>query len=139
METSQPSGTPALDEATLALLVDRFYDRVRQHPTLGPVFNGAIDDWPGHKALLTQFWSSVALGTRSYRGNPMAKHRSLPIHAGHFDDWLALWQQTTQELLPAGQAAQMLEYASRIGRSLRYGLGIPADARGLGLPILQGH
>lgn len=28
----------------LAVLVDRFYDRVQRHPELGPVFAAAIDD-----------------------------------------------------------------------------------------------
>lgn len=125
-----------LDEARLAALVDAFYDRVQRHPTLGPVFNAAIDDWPGHKALLTRFWSSVALGTRSYRGNPMAVHRGLPIHAEHFEDWLALWSRTCREQLEDDEATRMVEYATRIGRSLRYGLGIADSTRGLGLPVV---
>ncbi len=130
-------GDAALTEAQLAILVDRFYDRVRVHPTLGPVFNAAIDDWPGHKALLVSFWSSVALGTRSYRGNPMAKHRGLPIHAAHFEQWLDLWQATAAELLPAAQAERMVGHATRIGRSLRYGVGIGERTRGLGLPLVD--
>src|SRR3546814_5061281 len=28
----------------IAALVDRFYDRIQVHPTLGPVFNAAVDD-----------------------------------------------------------------------------------------------
>ena len=38
-----------LDEAAIALLVDRFYDRVRRDPELGPVFNNAVHDWDVHK------------------------------------------------------------------------------------------
>ena len=133
-----PCGAPeALTESQLTNLVDVFYDRVRRHPELGPVFNAAIDDWPGHKALLVSFWSSVALGTRSYRGNPMAKHRGLPIHAAHFEQWLELWRQTAAELLPPAQAERMVEYATRIGRSLRYGVGIGERTRGLGLPVME--
>ena len=125
-----------LTEAQLAELVDVFYDRIQLHPTLGPVFNAAIDDWPGHKRLLTTFWCSVALGAKTYRGNPMAKHRGLPIDAAHFEEWLELWRQTATELLDEEHARQMCEYADRIGRSLRYGLGIDAATRGLGLPVV---
>ena len=50
-----------LDEAAIALLVDRFYDRVRRDPELGPVFNNAVHDWDAHKATLIDFWCSVAL------------------------------------------------------------------------------
>ncbi|QOW20077.1 group III truncated hemoglobin [Lysobacter ciconiae] len=128
--------TTQLTEQQLADLVDRFYDRIQVHPTLGPVFNAAVDDWPAHKELLTSFWSSVALGTRSYRGNPMAQHRGHAIHAGHFDEWLALWRETADEVLDAEHAALVHEYAKRIGRSLKYGLGLQEGVRSLELPIV---
>lgn len=131
------SNTPKLTEQDLAMLVDRFYEQVRVHPELGPVFNAAIDDWPEHKRMLTAFWSSVALGTKSYRGNPMAAHRPHPIRAEHFEQWLSLWQRTANEVLAPEHAAQVMEYATRIGQSLRYGLGLldREGSRPLGLPI----
>lgn len=131
------SETPELTEQDLETLVDRFYEQVRVHPELGPVFNAAIDDWPEHKRMLTAFWSSVALGTRSYRGNPMASHRPHPIRAEHFEQWLSLWQSTANEVLAPEHAARVMEYATRIGSSLRYGLGLRdrEGSRPLGLPI----
>jgi hemoglobin len=61
----------------------------------------------------------------------------LPIRAEHFDHWLALWSATcTQELDEAG-AAQMIDYAQRIGRSLKYGIGLSPDARGIGVPLVS--
>ena len=105
-------------------LVDAFYDRVQADPVLGPVFNPAVHDWPAHKATLVKFWSSVALGTREYRGNPMAAHRPHPIVDAHFGHWLALWQATAHEVLDEAKAAEMYAYAQRIGQSLRYGLGL---------------
>ncbi|MGY0558932.1 MULTISPECIES: group III truncated hemoglobin [unclassified Lysobacter] len=127
-----------LTEQQLAALVDRFYDKIQVHPTLGPVFNAAVDDWPEHKRLLTSFWSSVALGAGTYRGNPMAKHRGHSIHAEHFEDWLALWRETADEVLDAEHAEKVHDYAQRIGRSLRYGLGLNDGGRSLGLPIVGG-
>jgi hemoglobin len=122
----------------IANLVDRFYDKVRRHADLGPVFDAAVHDWDDHKRTLTSFWCSVALKAASYRGNPMGAHRTHPIRAEHFGQWLALWRETTAEVLSAEAAAQMCLHAERIGGSLRYGLGLdgPVRSRELGLPVL---
>lgn len=119
----------------IARLVDRFYDKIQLHPTLGPVFNARVKDWEAHKRLLTSFWCSVALRANSYRGNPMAVHRPLPIDGTHFQDWLALWVQTTHDLLDERAAGQMVEYADRIGRSLQAGLGLRSGSRPLNLTM----
>jgi hemoglobin len=124
------------DQAAIATLVDHFYEKVRRDPDIGPIFNAAVHDWDEHKQLLTSFWASVALRAGSYRGNPMAAHRPHPIRAEHFDRWLALWQETCDEELDETHAAQMLEYAQRIGRSLKYGLGLHPLARPFGVPIV---
>ncbi len=127
---------PCFDTAAIATLVDRFYEKVRRDAQIGPVFNAAVHDWDTHKRLLTSFWSSIALRAGSYRGNPMAVHRSLPIQSKHFDTWLALWQETCNEELDASHAAQMVDYAKRIGRSLKYGLGLHPQGRPLGIAIV---
>jgi len=121
--------------ADIERLVDAFYDRVRVHPTLGPVFEAAVDDWPAHKATLVDFWSSIELKTGRYRGNPMARHRGHPIDSAHFVDWLALWEVTAAEVLSPAAAARMHEHARRIAGSLMYGLGLDPARRPLGLPM----
>ncbi len=127
----------SLDEARVAVLVDRFYDKVRADPMLGPVFNALVDDWDEHKRLLTSFWATVALRAGSYRGNPMAKHRPLPIGRQHFERWLALWRETTVEVLDEPSAMLMAGYAERIGRGLRMGMGLGdrSRARDLGISL----
>ncbi len=112
------------DETAIATLVDHFYEKVRRDLQIGPIFNAAVHDWDEHKRLLTSFWASIALRAGSYRGNPMSAHRPHPIRAEHFDRWLELWEETCSEELDEDHAAQMLEYAQRIGRSLKYGLGL---------------
>ncbi|MGN6329490.1 MAG: group III truncated hemoglobin [Rhodanobacter sp.] len=126
----------ALDEALLATLVDHFYEKVRRDPDIGPIFNAAVHDWDEHKRLLTSFWASVALRAGSYRGNPMAAHRPHPIQARHFDRWLDLWRETCGEELDEANAAQMLDYAQRIGRSLKFGLGLHPEGRAFGVPVV---
>lgn len=127
MSTLHPIDT-GLTPAHVALLIDHFYDKVRKHATLGPVFNAVVEDWDAHKRLLTSFWCSVALRANSYHGNPMAKHRPLPIDAAHFQDWLALWRETTREMLEPSVALRMIDYAQRIGQGLQLGMGLRAGA-----------
>lgn len=134
MSRMQPA--TSFDEAAIARLVDHFYEKVRRDPRIGPIFNAAVHDWDGHKRLLTSFWASVALRAGSYRGNPMAAHRPHPIRVEHFDHWLALWRETCAEELDEAHAAQMLEYARRIGDSLKLGLGLHPQARPFGVPIV---
>ena len=122
MNETAPDTTLTRDD--IECLVDAFYDKVQADPILGPVFNPAVHDWPAHKATLVQFWSSVALGTREYRGNPMAAHRPHPIIDEHFGHWLALWRQTAHEVLDDVEAEVMYGYAQRIARSLKLGLGL---------------
>jgi hemoglobin len=127
----------SLDESKLAALVDRFYDRVRIDPLLGPVFNPRVDDWDAHKVLMTSFWATVALRSGHYRGNPLAKHQPLPIDVGHFQRWLALWRKTANDLLDAESATLMVGYAERIGYGMRVGMGLSGHLRGResGIPI----
>jgi len=123
-------------------LVDRFYDRIQVHPTLGPVFNAAVDDWDEHKRLLVSFWTSVVLRAGTYRGNPMAAHQPLALGEDHFARWLALWDDTAHDVLPQRQAQHVSEIAQRIGRSLRIGLGIDPlrrERRAAGGPCGHDH
>ena len=89
-----------MNEALIAQLVDCFYIRVRQDPTLGPIFEGAIgDEWDSHLANMRAFWTSVMLGKAVYKGNPMAAHLGLPrLTSAHFDRWLELWRETAIEV-----------------------------------------
>ena len=95
---------PMITEAEIAALIPRFYDEVRADPLIGPVFAGAINDWPPHLEKLMAFWSSVMLTSGRYKGNPMAAHMKhlATITPPMFDRWLALWAQVTAETLPAG-------------------------------------
>ncbi len=126
---------PGLDAAAIALLVDRFYDRIRKHPLLGPVFEARVGDWPAHKRRLTDFWCSTALRTGNYRGNPMAMHRKLPVDEGHFEQWLSLWRDTVAETLPESAASYMNDLAERIGHGLMLGMGLRPRGRQLGIPL----
>lgn len=113
-----------ITEASIALLVDIFYARVREDAVLGPVFDGAIHDWPGHLEKLKAFWSSVMLTSGRYKGSPVAAHlrHREAIDVEMFARWLNLWRSTARELLPADQAEAIIGKAERIGESLQLAL-----------------
>ena len=103
-------------DAMIAALVDTFYARVRNDPLLAPVF-GKVENWDQHLANLRDFWSSVALMSGRYHGQPMQAHFPLAIEPQHFDRWLALFEQTASDVCPPAAAAIFLEKARRIADS----------------------
>jgi hemoglobin len=125
-----PHDGEAITAEALADLVRVFYERVRQDPELGPIFNDAITDWPHHLSKLTDFWHSVMLTSGRYKGNPMLKHviHRARITPEHFARWLALWRETTGEIMAPAAAAELQAKAERIGESLKLALFYrPAD------------
>jgi hemoglobin len=111
-----------IDEAMIERLVRAFYDRARADLVLGPIFEARIDDWDLHLGRMFAFWSSVALMSGRYHGQPMEKHMPLPIDAGHFDRWLELFERTARDVCPANATAHFVERARRIAESLELGI-----------------
>jgi hemoglobin len=103
----------------ISTLVDRFYAKVRLDPTIGPIFNAAIDDWPAHLSLLKDFWSTVLLTDRRYKGNPLAKHLELSLDPTHFARWLALFEETAREVMSPADAALIVAKSHRIAESFQ--------------------
>jgi hemoglobin len=111
-----------IDEAMIERLVRGFYDRIREDALLGPIFAARISDWEPHLQRMIAFWSSVALMSGRYQGQPMQKHLPLPIDARHFDHWLALFEETAAEVCPPAAAAHFVERARQIATSLEFGV-----------------
>lgn len=118
-----------VDEAGLNRLIPLFYDRVRDDALLGPVFDGAVDDWPHHLRTLTAFWSSVMLTSGRYKGNPVRTHLAhrAAITPDMFDRWLAIWAETTNAHLPQAAAAALQAKAARIAESLQLAMFFKLD------------
>jgi hemoglobin len=112
-----------IDDAMIERLVRTFYGRVRADPLIGPVFAARIEDWDAHIAKLCAFWSSVALMTGRYHGQPMQAHLELPVKAEHFDRWIAIFEATANELCPPA-AAHFIDRARRIADSFELGIAM---------------
>lgn len=123
--------TPPRFEITAAeidAVVAMFYDVVRHHPGLGPVFAAHVTDWPAHEAKIARFWRNAILHERSYDGNPFAVHQAAgDVRAPMFDVWLGLFDSVLARCLPAETAQSWSALAHRIGRGLRMG----AETRGV--------
>jgi hemoglobin len=118
-----------MDDNGLKSLVNAFYARVRADDALGPIFNDAIGDWPEHLGKLADFWSSVMLTTGRYSGRPVPahmRHRDR-ITPALFERWLALWAQTTDELMESKAAAALQAKAGRIAESLQLAMFFRLD------------
>lgn len=111
-----------IDDAYISVLVDTFYQRIRAHPVLGPIFNDVIrDDWDLHLSKMKDFWASVAFNAGRYSGKPVPAHTKLAdVTPEDFSLWLALFEETLVETAPSEQAvAYFMERANRIASSLQ--------------------
>ena len=113
-----------IEDRELQLLVDRFDARVREDELIGPLFNGAVGDWPEHLEKLGAFWSSVINTSGRYKGNPMGAHlkHKGSIRPEMFERWLELWRETAREILSPEGAQLVTDRAERIAESLQLGL-----------------
>ena len=113
-----PTAVPSPDSITR--LVHGFYADVRADPLLGPVFEKTLHGhWDAHLQRLVDFWSTVALGTRSFKGDVFGKHMALEgVTPAHFAAWVGLWQQHTSRLFAPEVAHDLQVAAHGIARNL---------------------
>ncbi len=117
------SRTDLETRADIDRLVVTFYRYAAMDELLGPVFEAAHVDWPGHIETLTDFWAWQLLGERGYGGNPLRAHE--PVHArtpftdAHFERWLDLFTSTIDEQF-AGPTAEMAKgRAAKMAHAMR--------------------
>lgn len=124
-----------IDDDYISHLVETFYDRVKADETLGPIFAGNVSNWEVHMPKMKDFWSSVALHSSRYSGQPVPAHVKLAseVEPRHFKLWLALFQQTLEDTAPSKEAIPyFMERAERIAQSLQLAMFGDPD-----LPELQ--
>lgn len=118
------SDAAATTRADIERLVQSFYADVIADDALGPIFTPLVGaHWPAHRARMVEFWCTVLLHTRSFRGNVLQKHVDLlpRLRPEHFARWLTLWVRHTSQHLNAADAAELQATASGIARNLYLG------------------
>jgi hemoglobin len=95
------------------MLVNIFYENATADSVLGPVFNVLIPiNWDVHLPIMYQFWENAVFYTGGYTGNPMALHehihKKIGLEPAQFDRWIALFNQSKDELF-AGEKANLIK------------------------------
>ena len=123
---TEEANSMGIDDLLISQLVERFYERIRTHDLLGPIFAQRVSDWGPHLARMKDFWASIAIESGRFRGNPMAKHIAIPkLTPAHFAAWLTLWDETVSDVVTNGVAADLFHNsARRIATSLQTGIAL---------------
>lgn len=103
------------------LLVNTFYDSVKENNTLGYIFNDLAQvNWETHLPKMYSFWASLLLSEHSFSGNPMEKHIALSkitsMTSTEFSKWLLLFTKTVDELFEGKIANEAKLRAGNIAR-----------------------
>lgn len=117
---------PIQSRKEVDLLVRSFYEQVRVHELLGPVFNEVVQDWEVHLVHLSDFWEMILLqtGPGSGKFNPTKVHREVDakvdysIDQVHFGNWLELWFGTIDQYYEGEVAEYAKEHARRMAHML---------------------
>ncbi len=118
--TTEPEDGKELIDITrpedIRILVDQFYNKVRQDDLLAPIFATRITDWQPHLDTMYNFWNMALFGTKEYIGNPFSKHVDLPVESTHFNRWLYLFMETLNQSFEGPVAAEAMQKASTVAR-----------------------
>lgn len=117
----------AMTEDSITRLVHGFYDKVRAHPELGPIFEARLaGHWDAHLARMVDFWATMMFDdVFRYDGRPLGVHLNMPELADHhFTSWLTLFRETANEVFTPDIAAHFIEWAERVAKSFRYGMAL---------------
>ena len=105
------------DIEDIKLMVNAFYDQIRENEVLGPIFNGIIQDrWSQHLEKMYTFWQTILLEEHTYFGSPFPPHAKLPVDASHFEQWLQLFNQNMENLFEGTKAEEAKWRAAKMAQ-----------------------
>lgn len=107
----------------IKILVDSFYDKVKQDSLIGPIFTvEAKVDWDHHLPKLYDFWEDLLLDSEKYNGRPFPPHFKLELKQEHFERWIKLFLTTVDENFEGLKAHEAKEKALRIASNFMHNL-----------------
>ena len=103
----------------IELLVNSFYTSVQHDPLIGPIFNDIANvDWNLHLPKMYDFFETIILGNRGFKGNPMEVHFKLnqqfQLKPEHFDRWKSLFYENVDINFEGENASAAKQKASSI-------------------------
>lgn len=113
------------NKTDIELLVNTFYDQVKQDETIGYIFTDVAKvDWDHHLPIMYSFWEMMLFGTGGYKGDPMTKHIQLnmktPLNQVHFDRWKKIFTDTVDQLFEGEKANEAKQRASHIANLMAH-------------------
>jgi len=100
----------------IALLVSRFYEKVKQDDLIGAFF--AKVNWEKHLPVMNDFWENAIFYTGTYNGNPLQTHKAMHnlvhLQEVHFNRWLSIFQTTVDEMYSGEKASLIKRRANSI-------------------------
>lgn len=93
----------------IEILVDSFYKKVLKDETIGYIFKDVANiNLEKHMPTMYDFWETTLFHSSVYKGNPMNIHLKLnkveTLTKAHFEQWLALFNETVDELFQGEKA-----------------------------------
>ncbi|MBP7274226.1 MAG: group III truncated hemoglobin [Saprospiraceae bacterium] len=103
----------------IKVIVNTFYDKAKQDPTIGSFFSNDRIDWTEHLPKMYKFWENAVFYTGGYMGNPMELHKFLhqrySLTQQHFEAWVILFCATVDEYFEGENAENIKQRANSIG------------------------
>jgi hemoglobin len=122
-----------LGREEIVRLVDTFYGKVRGDELLGFIFDEvAAVNWEAHLPKMYDFWQTVLFRDGGFRGDPIGKHARLlsktAMGREQFDRWLALFEETVDELFEGQNAGHIKRCAEDMAKVIHSKInGVPDE------------
>jgi hemoglobin len=109
----------------IKLLVNAFYDKIRDDELLGHIFNNLMNvNWDKHLPKMYDFWDNVLFQTGNYKGRPFPPHMDVndkePLTSSHFNRWIEIFTATVDELFEGPKTQEIKFKASNIKEVWEY-------------------
>jgi len=106
----------------ISLLVDSFYDRVLNSPTLQLHFSSL--HWAQHLPKMKKFWAFILLDEPGYTENVTEKHLKMKLSNNLFEEWVSLFNQTVDHHFEGERAEMAKERAQLISWGIQAKMGL---------------
>ncbi|HHD75081.1 MAG TPA: group III truncated hemoglobin [Nitratifractor sp.] len=119
-----------INQESIAVLVKTFYPTILADKIVSPFFIEKLGDdinspiWQEHLELLSNFWSSMALGDGDYNGNPLAAHFGMDLTKEAFAQWLHLFAVAIDRVYEPRVGDFFKERSQIIARNFMANLGV---------------
>ncbi|WP_207536263.1 group III truncated hemoglobin [Desertivirga arenae] len=113
-------------------LVNAFYEKVQKDELIGFIFNEVAKvNWEAHLPKMYEFFETIILGQKGFKGNPMEVHfhlnKQTPLQNEHFDRWKSLFFLTIDENFKGTKAEEAKQKATSIADLMYYKITTAAD------------